>query len=474
MSARDIASLVRSGERSAVEVTREALARVDERDASLSAFVHVDGEGALERAAALDARRARGEDPGPLAGVPLALKANLCLEGAPVDCASQVLAGWSAPYTASAVQRLLDAGAIPLGLANMDEFGMGSSTEHSCHGVTRHPVDPSRTPGGSSGGSAAAVAAGLVPIALGSDTGGSARQPAALCGVCAWKPTYGRVSRYGLVAFASSLDQVSPIAGDCEDLSLVASLLSEPDERDATHVDLPALEPVPRRMRLDGLAVGVIEEALGEGVDDDVRERIERAAERLAQAGCRVERVALPSLRQALATYYVVATAEASSNLARYDGMRYGPRSDGDGSLAGAIAAGRSAGFGAEVRRRVLLGTFVASEGHRQAWYEHALRVRRRIADELAHAFTEVELLLGPTSPGPAFPLGERVGDPLAMYASDLCTVPQSLAGLPAVSVPCGSVTREGVELPVGLQLTAPPFADALALAVAREWEALA
>lgn len=465
-SAAELASAVRSGRVSAVELARAALGPDPD-----GAFLFRDPQ-APARAAALDARVARGEDPGPLAGVPIALKANLCVEGWPTDCASRALAGWRAPYTATVVERLARAGAIPIGLTNMDELGMGASTEHSCHGPTRNPRDATRTPGGSSGGSAAAVARGLVPVALGSDTGGSVRQPAALCGVLGFKPTYGRVPRHGLVAFASSLDQVAVLARDGADLALVTSVISGDDPADATCHPRPPVRPSPTLRSVEGLRIGLVEEALGEGVDPDVRERVRRAADRWADAGAEVRSVSLPSLAHALPTYHVLAAAEASSNLARYDGLRYGARGQG-ADLAETLAAGRAA-LGPEARRRVLLGAHALSAGERGAWYDRAARVRRRVLDDFELAFTEHELLLSPTAPGPAWPLGERAQDPLAMYAADLCTVPQSLAGLPAASVPCGEVERDGVALPVGLQLTGPAFADEVVLAAARTWEALA
>lgn len=460
------AASVRAGEQSAVELVRAA----QEPD-PWNAFPFLD-PAAVARAAAIDARVVAGEDPGPLAGVPVALKLNLCHTGWPTDCASRVLAGWSAPYDATVVERLIAAGAVPVGATNMDEFGMGSSTEHSCHGPTRNPRDPERTPGGSSGGSAAAVAGGRVSIALGSDTGGSVRQPAALCGVVGFKPTYGRVSRYGLIAYGSSLDQVSVFAQDVASAALLTSLLSGHDPRDPTSSTRPAVRPAPTLRTFEGLRIGVIEQAMGEGVDEDVRALVQDAADRWRGAGAEVVPVSLPSLDHALAAYYVVAAAEASSNLGRYDGLRYGARVDGE-DLAATLAAGRGAGFGDEVQRRILLGAHVLSAGYRDAWYERACRVRRLVANDFALAFMDCELLLSPTTPGPAWRLGEKLDDPLAMYAADLCTVPQNLAGLPAISVPAGTVARDGVDLPIGLQITGPAFADEVVLAAAGAWEQL-
>ncbi len=471
---RDATHLVQAilaGELSAEEATQESLAAIDARDGDLHAFLHVDQEGALARARELDRKRAAGEEPGPLFGVPLALKANLCLAGQPVSCGSRILEGWRAPYTGTAVERLLDAGAVVVGLTNMDEFAMGSSTENSAYGPTQNPWDVTRTPGGSSGGSAAAVAAGLVPLALGSDTGGSVRQPAALCGVSGFKPTYGRVSRYGLVAFGSSLDQISPLARSVRDLELVSAVISGADACDATCAEEPPLARSPALPDLTRLRVGVAPELFPDALEDSSRQCAEAALEFFREAGAEIREVSLPYVPHALPTYYVVATAEASSNLARFDGVRYGARTAGDGSLAGMISATREAGFGEEVKRRILLGTFVLSAGYAEEWYGRALRARRRLAREFEQAFEEVDVLVGPTTPGPAFRLGERTADPLAMYAADLLTVPANLAGLPAASVPCGFVSENGVRLPVGLQIMGAPMQDELVLGVARAYQ---
>jgi len=457
-----LARRVAAGEVSARALVELLLDRGARRADALGCYLERLDERALERAAELDARRAAGEPPGPLEGVPFALKANTCLAGAEISCGSRVLAGWRAPYTATAVERLLAAGAVPVAVTNMDEFAMGSSGENSAFGPTRNPWDTARTPGGSSSGSAAAVAAGLVPFALGSDTGGSVRQPAALVGVSGFKPSWGRVSRYGLVAFASSLDQISPLARTVRDLELVYGILAGPDPRDATTEPTPPPPPFAAG-DLAGLRVGVLGD-LGDGLDPQVAAAVEAAVEVLAALGAEPRAVRLPHAHLALPAYYVVATAEASSNLARFDGVRFGPRAEGDGSLAGMMAATRGAGFGAEVKRRILLGTYALSAGYHDAWYERATRVRRLVRADYDAAFEQVDVVVGPTAPTPAFELGAKRDDPLAMYLSDALTVPASLAGLPAASVPCGTAAG----LPVGLQVVGPRLEDALVLGVAR------
>jgi len=463
-----------AGELSPRAAVAAALARIAALDGELRAFVSVWHQEALDRADELERRRAGGEQPGPLFGVPVALKSNLCLEDHAAHCGSRILEGWRAPYTATAVARLLAAGAVPVGATAMDEFGMGSSGENTPFGPAHNPWDTARTPGGSSSGSAAAVAAGLVPLALGSDTGGSARQPAALCGVAGLRPTYGRVSRYGLIAFASSLDTICPLARSVRDLELALAVISGGDERDSTALPFPPFEPSPLAEQLDGLRVGLPAEHLDAALEPELRRRVEEAAQVLRGLGAELVPLSLPSTAAALSTYYVLAAAEASSNLARYDGVRFGLRVEGDGSLAGMIGATRQAGFGPEVKRRILLGTYVLSSGYRQAWYETAQRARSLLRSELARAFERVDVLIGPTTPTTAFPLGERTHDPLAMYSADVLTVPASLAGLPAVSVPCGLASVDGALLPVGLQVTAPAREDARCLRVARAYEAAA
>jgi aspartyl-tRNA(Asn)/glutamyl-tRNA(Gln) amidotransferase subunit A len=458
------------GERTVRATIDETLAGFDAAESDLGALAVRLDDFARRRADALDAAREHGFPAGPLCGVPVVLKSNLCLAGVETNCGSRILAGYRPPYTATVVERLLAAGAVPVAMGNMDEFAMGSSGENSAFGPARNPWDPERTPGGSSSGPAAAVAAGLVPLALGSDTGGSVRQPAALCGITGFKPTYGRLSRFGLVAFGSSLDQVGILARSVRDVELALEALSGVDERDSTSLDEP---PVQRQAQanLNGLRVGVPEEYFGPGLDPRVRAVTDAALARLTELGCVRVPIGLARTELAIPCYYVLATAEAASNLARFDGVRYGPRADGDGTLAGMQAATRARGFGAEVKRRILLGTYVLSRGYYEAWYGHATAVRAALAEEFRAAFEKVDVVAGPTSPTLAFRLGERSADPVAMYLSDALTVPASLAGLPAISVPAG-LAREGTrDLPVGLQLIGPRRADARLLAIARAFQ---
>jgi aspartyl-tRNA(Asn)/glutamyl-tRNA(Gln) amidotransferase subunit A len=436
---------------SSVEATAEALARIAAIDDKLGSVLCLDETGARAAAAAADERRARGEAMGPLDGVPIGLKDNLCLEGLPTTAASRILEGYVPPYDATCVGRLKDAGAVLLGKLNCDELAMGSSSENSAYKPCRNPWDLSRTPGGSSGGSAAAVAAGLCAGSLGTDTGGSIRQPAGFCGVVGMKPTYGRVSRFGVVAFASSLDQVGPFARDVEGAALLLEAIAGFDERDSTSIDAP----VPAYARgladgIKGLKVGLPREYLtGEGIGDEVRAAVADARRALEARGASVVEVSLPHTKYAVATYYIVATAEASSNLARYDGVRYGPRrGEGEGLLA-LYEKTRGELFGDEVKRRIMLGTYVLSAGYYDAYYLRAQKVRRLLADDFARAFEEVDVLLCPTSPTLPFALGERTTDPLSMYLSDVFTLGASLAGLPGASVNAGFFG----ELPIGVQL---------------------
>jgi aspartyl-tRNA(Asn)/glutamyl-tRNA(Gln) amidotransferase subunit A len=452
----------------AIERTLDA---IDARNGELNALLVIDRERALARARELDREIDLVAEPGPLFGVPFVIKANMCLHGRETNCASRVLAGYRAPYTATAVQRLLDAGAICVGVANMDEFAMGSSGENSAFGPIRNPWDLARTPGGSSSGSTVAVAAGLVPFALGSDTGGSVRQPAALCGVSGIKPTYGRVSRHGLIAFGSSLDCVGVLARGAREVEAVLGVISGHDAHDSTSLPLPPLEPEPAARDLAGLRIGVPREHFSDALASDVRGVVEGALQQLAALGATLVPVQLPHSEHTVATYYVVATAEASSNLARFDGVRYGPRANGDGSLQGMFAATRGAGFGPEVRRRLLLGTYVLSSGYYDAWYAQAMKVRRLVQRDFEAAFEQVDVLAGPTNPTAAFALGERTDDPVAMYLSDVLTLPLNLAGLPGLSIPCGFVRQGASELPVGLQLSGPALSDARLLRIARVFQ---
>ncbi|HEX3344890.1 MAG TPA: Asp-tRNA(Asn)/Glu-tRNA(Gln) amidotransferase subunit GatA, partial [Polyangiaceae bacterium] len=446
------------------------LARIRAADGDLHAFLHVAGDAALEQARALDTRRARGEDLGPLAGVPVAVKDALCTRGIPSTAGSKILGGYVPPYDAAVIERLRAAGAVVVGKTNMDEFAMGSSTENSAFGVTRNPWDLARTPGGSSGGSAAAVAARLAPCALGSDTGGSIRQPASFTGTVGLKPTYGRVSRYGLIAFASSLDQIGPFATDVRGAARVLSVIAGHDPRDSTSLDVPTADWEGACDRgVKGLRVGVPDEYFAEGLDPEVHASARAAVDALKDAGCVVRPVTLPHTRYAVATYYVLATAEASSNLARFDGVRYGLRVDPRRDLRAMYGATRDAGFGHEVKRRILLGTFVLSAGYYDAYYLKAQKARTLVRRDFEAAFRDVDVLCSPTAPTPAFRLGEKVDDPLSMYLSDIYTLPASLAGLPAMSVPCAP-TKSG--LPVGLHVVARPLDEATMLAVASACEA--
>jgi aspartyl-tRNA(Asn)/glutamyl-tRNA(Gln) amidotransferase subunit A len=458
LTATEIARRVGAREVSAEEVTRSSLDSVAALDAGLGAFLHVTADRALGTARRLDKALAGGQAAPPLAGVPLAVKDVLDIEGVPTTCGSRILEGYRPPYTATAVDRLERAGAVVIGKTNMDEFAMGSSTENSAYQPTRNPWDRERVPGGSSGGSAAAVAAGMAPVALGSDTGGSIRQPAALCGVVGLKPTYGRVSRYGLVAFASSLDQVGPFTRTVEDAARVSSTLFGWDPRDATS----ATQPVPDfaaalEAGVSGLRVGVPWAFLEKGVDAGVMARFREAVEALRGAGAQVVEVALPHAHHAIATYYIVATAEASSNLARYDGVRYGLRARDAPDLARMYGHTRDRGFGPEVKRRIILGTFVLSSGYYDAYYLRAQKVRTLVRRDFEQAFAACDVVATPTTPTPAFRLGEKTGDPLQMYLADIFTVPANLAGVPGLSVPCGMVDG----LPAGLQLVGRPFDEA-------------
>ena len=460
MSARGLAAAVRSGERSARSVVDEHLETIRSGEPEIHAFNLVLADEALAAADEVDRRVAAGEDPGPLAGVPVALKDNLCTRGVPTTCSSRILEGWLPPYDATVVERLAAAGAVVVGKTNLDEFAMGSSTENSAFGVTRNPLDLTRVPGGSSGGSAAAVAAGFAPLALGSDTGGSIRQPAALCGVVGVKPTYGAVSRYGLVAFASSLDQIGPFARTVSDAALLLEAIGGHDPRDSTSIPEPAASLTEGLDRgVEGLRIGVIEELSGdglEGIADDVRSRLGEAASALDEAGATVETTSVPSTVYGLSAYYVIAPAEASSNLARYDGVRYGLRVDAP-NAGDMNTATRTAGFGDEVKRRIMLGTYALSAGYYDAYYGKSQKVRTLIVQDFARAYEEFDLLLCPTAPTTAFPIGEKTADPMTMYLNDVCTIPSNLAGHPAMSVPFG-VGDDG--MPVGVQILAPAMGE--------------
>ena len=474
MSAVEIAAAVRAGERSARDVVEEHLAAIEAREPEIHAFNYVLADEARAAADAVDASVGRGDDPGPLAGVPVALKDNMCTRGIPTTCSSKILEGWRPPYSATVVDRVVAAGGVPIGKTNLDEFAMGSSTENSAFGPTRNPRRPDRVPGGSSGGSAAAVAAGFAAVGLGSDTGGSIRQPAALSGVVGIKPTYGLVSRYGLIAFASSLDQIGPLTESVDDAALLLEVIAGHDPLDSTSIAEPApgvRDAVDAGAGVEGLRVGIVEElADAEGVHPDVAAAVEQAALALEKEGATVERVSVPSAAYGLSAYYLIAPAEASSNLARYDGVRYGLRVDGP-DAATMNARTRDAGFGPEVKRRIMLGTYALSAGYYDAYYGQAQRVRTLIIRDFARAYERFDALLGPTSPTTAFELGAKTADPLSMYLSDVCTVPTSLAGHPAASVPFGA---DADGLPIGVQVLAPALGEPVMFRVARTIEAAA
>jgi aspartyl-tRNA(Asn)/glutamyl-tRNA(Gln) amidotransferase subunit A len=439
-----------AGEIRAEDLVEAALARVE--DDRWGSFLARDGERARERARRIDAMPERP----PLAGVPIAVKDALSTRDLETTAGSRILEGFRPLYTATCVARLEEAGAIVVGKTNMDEFAMGSSTENSAYQVTRNPWDAERVPGGSSGGSAASVAAFQAPWSLGSDTGGSIRQPAALCGIVGMKPTYGAVSRYGLIAFASSLDQVGPFTRTVEDAALLLSHIVGRDPLDSTSLDWPEPIRTPTATDLRGLRVGVVDELMGEGVEDGVRAAVEDALARIEGLGASVRRVSLPTSAFGVATYYLIAPAECSANLARFDAIRYGPRLSDAADLLEYYERTRGAGFGPEVKRRVMLGTFALASGYYDAYYLRAQKVRTLIRRDFDAAFADVDLIVSPTSPSVAFRIGERTADPLAMYLSDICTIPVSLAGLPAISIPCG--LSEG--LPVGLQIAGPAFSE--------------
>ena len=456
LTAVETAAAIATGETCAVEVTRAHLDRIGAVDGELHAFLHVDEAGALAQAARVDA----GELTGPLAGVPLALKDVICTRGIPTTVGSRILEGWRPPYDATVTARLKGAGVVILGKTNMDEFAMGSSTEHSAYGPTRNPWDPARIPGGSGGGSAAAVAAYEAPLAIGTDTGGSIRQPASVTGTVGVKPTYGGVSRYGLVAFSSSLDQAGPCARTVLDAALLHEVIAGHDPADSTSIDapVPPVVAAARQADVKGLRIGVVTELTGEGYQPGVQERFAEAVALLTELGATVTEISCPHFAYALPAYYLIAPSEASSNLARFDAVRYGLRvgDDGVNSLEQVMSLTRAQGFGAEVKRRIILGTYALSSGYYDAYYGQAQKVRTLISRDFAAAFDRVDALISPTTPTVAFRLGERMQDPVAMYASDLATIPANLYGGPAMSLPCG--LSEG--LPVGLQIMAPTMQD--------------
>jgi aspartyl-tRNA(Asn)/glutamyl-tRNA(Gln) amidotransferase subunit A len=465
----DIHKLYSTGEATPSEIVRAALDKIEADNERLNAYVTVSRESASIAAAAMDKEIQTAIAQKPLAGIPVVVKDNMVTAGIRTTCGSRILGNYLPPYTATAVQKLQAAGAILVAKANMDEFAMGSSTENSAFGTVRNPINTDYVPGGSSGGSAVAVAAGHVPISLGSDTGGSIRQPASFCGIVGLKPTYGRVSRYGLVAYASSLDQIGPFATSVKDAARMLQVISGHDRHDSTSAN----ESVPNFLSsltgdIKGLRVGVPPECFGEGLDAEVKMSVETAIARLKERGAEIVEVHLPHMKYVVAVYYLIATAEASSNLARFDGVRYGHRTEDPRSLSDLYRRTRDEGFGAEVKRRIMLGTFALSSGYYDAYYEKAQRVRAMLANDFAEAFQKCDVIATPTAPTPAFKVGEKSDDPLAMYLGDIYTVTINLAGVPAVSVPCG-VSAAG--LPIGLQLIGNHFDEARLLNAAYAFE---
>lgn len=477
MAAHELAPRIKSGEVRAEEAAREVLRLIEEKDSAIGAYLAIDPESVIKDAQEVDRRIAAGEPTGPLAGVPIAIKDAICTKGLETTCASRILEGFVPPYDATVIARLRAADAVIVGKTNMDQFGMGSSNENSGFDICRNPLDTSRVPGGSSGGSAAALAAGTAVLALGEDTGGSIRQPAAFCGVVGLKPTYGRVSRYGIIAYGSSFDQVGPMARNVEDCARLLGIIAGHDPMDTTS----ASEAVPDyaanlKQGIEGVRIGVPDEYLAEGLDPSVKESVGRAIERMESLGARVESVRLPHTEYAVAAYYILVTAEASSNLARYDGVKYGYRGDDGGPqpiapedrLDDMYGSTRSGGFGLEVKRRIMLGTYVLSAGYYDAYYDKAQRVRTLIKGDFDQAFEKVDLLVAPTTPTTAFRIGEKIDDPLQMYLSDVYTVPINLAGVPAISLPCGT-DPDG--MPIGLQIIGPHFGEERILRAAYAFE---
>ena len=459
MTAADLSAAMAAGEVSAAEVTTAHLDRIAAVDDRVKAFLHVAAGDALARAREVDAKRRAGQPLGSLAGLPVAVKDLFTTVGMPTTCGSKILQGWRPPYESTITRRLRDAGAVLIGKTNMDEFAMGSSTENSGFGPSHNPWDLDKVPGGSSGGSSAAVAAYEAPLALGTDTGGSIRQPAAVCGVVGTKPTYGGSSRYGVVAFASSLDTPGPLGRTVLDAALLHEVMSGHDPMDSTSINAPVPPVVEAARHADvaGLRIGVVSEFSGDGYQPGVMTRFTEAVDLLEALGAKVTEISCPHFKYALPAYYLIAPSEASSNLARFDGMRYGLRT-GTGSAEEVMALTRAAGFGAEVKRRIILGTYALSSGYYDAYYGKAQQVRTLIIRDFDAAFSQVDVLISPVTPTTAFPLGERVDDPMAMYLADLCTIPTDLAGNAAISVPCGLADEDG--LPAGLQVMAPPLAD--------------
>jgi len=481
-SIKELSSLLQSKEVSAVELTNAHFEQIDRFEKEIDAFISLSRESALEQAKKIDRAIAQGESLPVLAGIPIAIKDNMCAAGTRTTCGSKILGDFASAYEATAVHKLKEHGAVIVGKTNMDEFAMGSSTEHSAFKRTKNPHDLSRVPGGSSGGSAAAVASGFAVAALGSDTGGSIRQPASYCGVVGMKPTYGMVSRFGLVAYASSLDQIGPFAGNVEDCAMTLMAVSGYDGKDSTSLRDPYVDNNPKgyptltaafvqnlskespEEHLKGKKIGIIKELVGEGIDQDVRKAILKATDLLTRFGAEVEEISLPHSKYSLACYYILATAEASANLARFDGVRYGLRDRASSDIVSMYEATRESGFGAEVKRRIMLGTYALSSGYYDAYYKKAQQVRRLITQDFEKVFASCDVVLSPTAPTCAFKFGANSGNPLQMYLNDIATIPANLAGLPGISLPCG---LGEAQMPVGLQLLGAPVSDAMLVKVA-------
>jgi aspartyl-tRNA(Asn)/glutamyl-tRNA(Gln) amidotransferase subunit A len=465
----ELARAIRTRERSAEQIVQDCLDAIDKTNGDVHAFLNSDRQRALKRAREVDAACGRSEELGPLAGVPLAVKDNICATFGPTTCGSKILENFHSTYNAHVVDRLESAGAIIVGKTNLDAFAMGGSTEYSAYHTTCNPWDLGRVAGGSSGGSAAAVALRAIPAALGSDTGGSIRQPASYCGVVGLKPTYGRVSRYGLVAFGSSLDQIGPIASDVRDVALLLSVIAGYDERDSTSVDAPVPDyAAGLDQPLKGLRIGISEEYFGEGLDAEVREAVESAIAVLTGEGAQTVPIQLPHMKYAISCYYIIAPAEASSNLARFDGVHYGYRTERPKDVIDMYSSSRGDGFGVEVKRRIMLGTYVLSSGYYDAYYLKALKVRTLIKRDFERAFERVDVIASPVAPTPSFRIGEKCNDPLAMYLTDIYTISANLAGICGISVPCGF---DGRALPIGLQLMGPAFGEEKLLAAAHQYQ---
>ena len=480
-SAQEVLQLQSRGDATAVEIATAAIDKIEATQGNINAFTHINRELVLSTAEAVDQKRRNGEPLGPLAGVPVAVKDVLCTRDMPTTCSSNMLRHFRPPYDATVVEKLREADAIIVGKTNMDEFAMGASTETSAFGNTRNPWNVSRTPGGSSGGATACVAAGTVPLSLGTDTGGSIRQPSGFCGVTGLKPTYGRVSRYGLIAFASSLDQVGPIGWSVQDVALLLQCIAGYEPRDSTSLnhEVPDYQAVLQSSDLRGMKIGILREALDvDGVDESVRNAVLASTEVFRDAGAEMIDISLPHSKYWVPTYYVIAPSEASSNLSRYDGAHYGHRttqlapekSESLGPLVATYCQSRAEGFGAEVKRRIMVGTYALSEGYADQYYNQALKARRLIKGDYDAAFSQVDLLLGPVSPTPAFPLGEKVDDPLQMYLCDLFTVGANLAGIPAISLPAG---KDAAGLPLAIQLQAPALEETRLLFAGAAYQAM-